>query len=269
MLGMKKMTKGFTLVEMAIVLLVVTLLLGGLLVPLTTQIEQRKISETQKFLADAKEALIGFAIANGRLPCPASSASNGLESYCTDGNPLNACAPTPVPQNHGRCSNFFDGFLPAVTLGLSNVDSSGYAVDGWGLVQNRIRYAVTTSSGNAFTSSASKFGNQSILDLAKTLATSPFLGLHVCSTAATLVTIPPSNMCAATLTDNAIAVVFSLGKNAPTGGTSPDEKQNLDNDLFFVSHVPSSVTGSEFDDIVDWLSPNILFNRAVAAGTLP
>lgn len=245
------MTKGFTLVEMAIVLLVVTLLLGGLLVPLTTQIEQRKISETQKALADAKEALIGFAIANGRLPCPAAPNSTGTED----------------PPGGGACNHAYDGFLPAVTLGLSNVDSSGYAVDGWGLVQNRIRYAVTTSSVNAFTTGP-KFGDQSITNLTTALGT-PFPGVHVCSTAATLTTIPPSNKCAATLTDNAIAVVFSLGKNAPTGGTSPDEKQNLDNDLFFVSHVPSSVTGSEFDDIVDWLSPNILFNRAVAAGILP
>jgi hypothetical protein len=28
-------------------------------------------------------------------------------------------------------------------------------------------------------------------------------------------------------------------------------------------------TGGEFDDIVVWLSPNILFNRMVAAGQLP
>lgn len=253
MLGMEKMTKGFTLVEMAIVLLVVTLLLGGLLVPLTTQIEQRKISETQKALADAKEALIGFAIANGRLPCPAAPNSTGTED----------------PQGGGDCKHAYDGFLPAVTLGLSNVDSSGYAMDGWGLVQNRIRYAVTKSSLNAFTTGP-KFGNQSITNLATALG-SPFPGLHVCSSATGITISPPSNNCAAgkTLTDNAIAVVFSLGKNAPTGGTSPDEKQNLDNDLFFVSHVPSSVAGSEFDDIVDWLSPNILFNRAVAAGILP
>lgn len=254
MLGIVKMTKGFTLIEMAIVLLVVTLLLGGLLVPLTTQIEQRKISETQKFLADAKEALIGFAIANGRLPCPAAPNSTGTED----------------PLGGGACNHPYDGFLPAVTLGLSNVDSSGYAVDGWGLAQNRIHYAVTTSSGNAFTT-APKFNNQSIASLMTVLTSSPFPGLHVCSTATGITTSPPSNTCAAnaTLTNNAVAVVFSLGRNAPAGGTSVDEARNLNNDIFFVSHEPSSVAGSEFDDIVDWLSANILFNRMVAAGILP
>jgi prepilin-type N-terminal cleavage/methylation domain-containing protein len=39
---------GFTLVEMAIVLVIVGLLLGGLLMPLSAQIEQRRIGETQK-----------------------------------------------------------------------------------------------------------------------------------------------------------------------------------------------------------------------------
>ena len=47
------------------------------------------------------------------------------------------------------------GFLPAVTLGFSPVDSNGYAVDSWGSTQNRIRYAVSNANingANAFTS---------------------------------------------------------------------------------------------------------------------
>ncbi len=66
--------KGFSLIELAIVLVVVALLLGGLLVPLTMQIEQQKIRETQKSMEEIKDALVGFALANGRFPCPASPA---------------------------------------------------------------------------------------------------------------------------------------------------------------------------------------------------
>ena len=62
---------GFTLIEMAIVLMIVGLLLGGLLVPLSAQMDQRNISDTQKAMSEIKEALIGYAMANGRLPCPA------------------------------------------------------------------------------------------------------------------------------------------------------------------------------------------------------
>ena len=124
--------KGFSLIELAIVIFVITLLLGGLLVPLSSQVEQRQISDTRKYLEEIKEALIGFAVTNGRLPCPASSASAGVES----------------PSGGGACTNSYDGFVPAVTLGLAVVDNQGFAVDPWG---NRVHYAVTTANSNAFT----------------------------------------------------------------------------------------------------------------------
>lgn len=62
-----KTDSGFTLIELAVALVVVTLILGGLLVPLNTQLEQRKSSDTQKSLDEIKEALIGFAVANGSV----------------------------------------------------------------------------------------------------------------------------------------------------------------------------------------------------------
>lgn len=265
---------GFTLIEMAVVLLIVTLLLGGLLVPLSTQIEQRKISETQKLLEDAKEALIGFALANGRLPCPASANSNGQESFAAGGSAIN-----------GKCSNFFDGLLPAATLGFSPVDSNGYAIDGWGLPQNRIRYAVanttvtTTTTTPPITTITFTFPFTQIdgMKSATMSAISNANLLYVCASAPGG-SAPYANCGAAsTLTDKAIFVVYSVGKNAATGGTGSDEavnpnpnSPNANNaDRVFVSHTQSAAAGNEFDDIVDWLSPNILFNRMVAAGRLP
>ena len=114
-------SKGFSLIELAIAIFVITLLLGGLLVPLSSQVEQRQISDTRKYLEEIKEALIGFAVTNGRLPCPASSASAGVEN----------------PSGGGACTNSYDGFVPAVTLGLAVVDNQGFAVDPWG---NRVHY---------------------------------------------------------------------------------------------------------------------------------
>ncbi|HAN55905.1 MAG TPA: hypothetical protein DCQ77_06830, partial [Betaproteobacteria bacterium] len=127
--------RGFSLIEIAIVLFIVSLLLGGMLLPLAAQQDMRNQGDTQKQLTEAREALLGFAIANGRLPCPASAGSNGVESPATA-----ATATTGVP-----CTNPYDGFLPAVTLGLAPIDAQGFAVDGWGgNTINRIRYAVTT-----------------------------------------------------------------------------------------------------------------------------
>ena len=39
----RRMGRGFTLIEVAIAVFVITLLLGGILVPLATQVELRKI----------------------------------------------------------------------------------------------------------------------------------------------------------------------------------------------------------------------------------
>lgn len=249
--------KGFTLIEMAVVLLVVTLLLGGLLVPLTTQIEQQKISETQKLLEEAKEALIGFALANGRLPCPASANSNGQESFAAGGSAVD-----------GNCSNFFDGFLPAATLGFNPVDSNGYAIDGWGLPQNRIHYAVAKTTVNDIPFPFTQTDGMKSATMSKI---SDADLLYVCASAPTVAT---SCGAATTLTDKAIFVVYSVGKNAATGGTGSDEAANPNpnspnNDRVFVSHTQSAAAGNEFDDIVTWLSPHILFNRMITAGRLP
>ena len=130
---------GFTLVELAIVLIIVSLLVGGMLMTLDAQIDQQKAKDTQKILSDASDALIGYSAINGRLPCPASSTSNGVESFCTNTGAtcgaiiLPSISPLVTPPAHGHCSNPYDGFLPGVTLGLPGVDTNGYVTDGWGI----------------------------------------------------------------------------------------------------------------------------------------
>ena len=237
---------GFTLIEVAISVFVITLLLGGILVPLSTQVEQRKTSETQKYLEEIKEALIGFAASNNRLACPASAASAGVES----------------PSGGGACTNNYNGFVPAVTLGLAVVDSQGFAIDSWG---NRIRYAVTNANTNAFTTTNG---------MSTTGLTTLAPNLLICSTATGI----SGSSCAggAALANGVPAVIYATGKNGGYGGTGLDEAANpnansANNDSVFVSHVPapSSAANGEFDDIVTWLSPNVLYNRMVAAGRLP
>jgi prepilin-type N-terminal cleavage/methylation domain-containing protein len=245
-------THGFTLIEMAVVVAVIGLLLGSLLVPLATQVEERRISDVRRTLDDAKEALIGYVIANGRLPCPATQTSNGIES----------------PAGGGACVNsdgIYRGYLPAVTLGITPTDAQGYAIDPW---NNRIRYAVTTANGNAFTT-ANGINTQVVTG-------APTPDLQVCSTAVGVSGSPPSCAAAAVLTASAPAVIYSTGPNGASGGASLDESENpnatgTNSDRLFVSRPPGTVgaSGGEFDDIVTWLSPNLLYARMVAAGKLP
>lgn len=230
---------GFSLVELAIVLLIVALLIGGMLVPLSAQRDIQNINDTQRQLASINEALLGFAADQRRLPCPAAPNTTGIEN----------------PVGGGACTNNHDGFLPAITLGLSPTDAQGYAIDAWG---NRIRYSVTNVNTNAFTTSGG-------MQTAWSVGLTP--DLRVCNTAANIVAAdcPAADR----MTNTAVAVVFSTGKN---GGVTPDVSNineianwTTSNDRVFVSATP----GAAFDDIVVWLSPNILYNRMISAGRLP
>jgi prepilin-type N-terminal cleavage/methylation domain-containing protein len=227
----------FTLVEMSIVLVIVGLLLGGMLAPLSTQLEQRRAADTIKALEEARDALAGFAARNGYLPCPAISASNGLEDRAGT-----------------RCSNERRlGFLPWATLGLPKLDA-------W---QHLYLYSVTP----AFSDSGAPFRLNTPRDITITAR----------DASGTLVPASAQN--------DIPAVVLSQGRNgfgafsdvgvqaADMGQGNVDEKANLQADgrLFIARDRAdnSGAAGGAYDDIVAWLSPNILFNRMLAAQRLP
>ena len=222
-----KRASGFSLIEMAVVLFIVVLLLGGLLVPFATQVEQRRIAETQKTLEEIKGALIGFAIVNGRLPCPDTTGDGQAD----------ACAGILNTSSTG-------GNLPWVTLGVASADP-------WG---RPFQYRVNDAYANAAT---------------------PFT-LNTSGSGAGILRVCTDSTCGAREAENVPAVIYSTGKN---GGVQPPAGANeLENttvptnvkfDRNFVNHVYVGSGAGEFDDLVTWLSPNILFNRMVAAQRLP
>ncbi|MBF0582691.1 MAG: hypothetical protein HQL80_00505 [Magnetococcales bacterium] len=61
---------GFTLLEIALVLLIVSLLLVSGIASLSSQRENSQREKVQLYLEGMREALIGYAVRNGRLPCP-------------------------------------------------------------------------------------------------------------------------------------------------------------------------------------------------------
>lgn len=269
--------KGFTLVELAIVLMIVGLLLGGLIVPITAQMDMQAFRKTNASLEEIKDSLIGYSIINGRLPCPATVASNGLESFCPSATGTCAGTETTVVQTHGNCSSqvnsVISGFLPAATLGISPQDTQGFAVDGWGgNTINRIRYAVSpktagtqtfpfTASNGMKNAGVSNLASQTLLYVCgtKTAGTAP---LATCTTAG-----------AVQLANNAVFVIYSVGKNAATGGTGTDEAvnpnpnspNNNNDDVVFISQDQTST----FDDVLLWVSSPMLISRMVSAGALP
>ncbi len=245
---------GFTLIELAVSLFIISLILGAILVPLATQIEQRQISETQKTLDDIKEALTGFALANNYLPCP-DTTGDGVADPATPPVVAAACPSA-------------EGFLPWVTL---NVGQS----DAWG---NRFRYRVAPDFTNTVLSPCT-LGD---------------FRLGLCKTGNITIQTRDATKTAVPLASNVVAVVISHGKNGygattasgivkPTApGINVDETLNAaPPGTTFLSRTLTGVSGTcsdgppmgqphcEFDDMVMWLSSYTLFSRMVAAGKLP
>ena len=244
---------GFTLVEIAIVMLIVTLLLTGLVPTISSQIEQRQRNETLKQLDEIKQALIGYAVVNGRLPCPADGTTPSGQANAAlvqaGSEYKNPVAGTPFV-----CFNP-SGVLPWATLGVSETDA-------WG---RRFSYRVTP----AFSRSTGGAG----------CATNPQSGAFELCDPGTL-TVLTAAVGGTTVSSALPAVIISHGVDGvgayTTGGqiipgAVGDQYENANNanlalnDDNFVTH---DVTPT-FDDLVVWISPNILFNRMVVAGKLP
>lgn len=253
-------SRGFTLTDCSAAIFVSALLFGAIVTPLQTQVEARRIEQTEQLLERAHLALLGYAAAHGYFPCPANDASAGKEAAGTD-------------HTTGTCPSYH-GFLPAATLGFQAPEAQGFATDAWRRTENRLRYAVTNqtvgpvTNTNAFTRTNGMrvAGISSLSDTALSL-------FHVCEKNAG---VRPGVNCgmALTLVSTTPVVVWSVGSNAVTGGTSADEAQNPNPnggsaDRIFVNRTRTNVAGNEFDDIVTWLPMPIVISRMVAAGRLP
>jgi prepilin-type N-terminal cleavage/methylation domain-containing protein len=283
--------RGFSLVELAVVLAIVAFTIGGMLMPLGAQRDIRARQDTEKQLADAKELLIAFAITNQRLPCPASPTSNGVESFCDSATANYPCA-VAVPlqvRSHGHCSHPYNGFLPAATLGFTPIMTTGYANDGWsGEAVNQLRYAITDVSyspttsvcgatGTAVFPFTCEMGMKGTYMTLTTPDTTP--DLQVCNSGGATVQNAGTTTAACSagnyLTNSAVAVIYSVGKTAGTAGRSTDEIHNANPmttdadtstlDRVFVNAPPSA----NFDDQMMWISRYALSGRMISAGRLP
>lgn len=256
---------GFTLVELAVVMLIVALLIGGMLLPISAQHDVTARLTTEKSLTDIREALIGYAIVNGRLPCPADraiatgAATAGIEVTTGTGAALTcACAtgPTLVATTGAiACGNAgpVTGVVPWATLGLSETDY-------WG---ERFTYSVTARFARAATGQTD-FGTC-------TPTTNPTsAAFALCSPGD--ITINTAAAGGTSLASTLPAVIVSHGKNIIgawlTGGSKStltaagDELENSNDDAIFVSN-------TTIDDQLIWIPTSTLMARMLAAGKLP
>jgi prepilin-type N-terminal cleavage/methylation domain-containing protein len=249
---------GFTMIELAMAIFLMALLFGSIAIPLRAQIEMRKVELTKHILDSARTALLGYAIANGRLPCPADEGSVGQEA-------------TGANHETGHCPTYF-GFLPAAALGMDAPEARGYVVDAWGSPAHRIRYAVSPHGVGAVANAFTRVNGMRSAGIAR--LSDPALSLfHICDSGSGN-TAGASCGKALTLVSTTPAVIWSSGANAATGGASVHEAQNPNVnggsvDRVFVSAVRSNAASAEFDDQVAWIPMAVLLHRLLAAGQVP
>lgn len=126
---------GFTLIEMAIVLVII-----GIVVKMSFDFTQdfmrnRKFQQTEVKLATIQEALVTYASQFRRLPCPANGTAGTGQEDRTMGGASNAFV---ASCGTGSNANQARGVVPWAALGLSR----DTAIDGWG---NYISYRVEAS----------------------------------------------------------------------------------------------------------------------------
>ena len=66
------MKKGFTIIEMSVVLLIIALILGASVVTLNSTVKKTQYDTTIDKMAIIEKSLLDFSLSNRRLPCPAS-----------------------------------------------------------------------------------------------------------------------------------------------------------------------------------------------------
>lgn len=247
---------GFTLLELAMVLFIITLILGAVLTPLSTRMEAEERKKTTEQLKEIRDSLTGYALVNGHLPCPdcpsaGASAGCGVinaadSSYINDGREdglYNSANNATVDRSVNEFENcaILEGNLPWATLGVDQFDA-------WG---NRFIYRVTET-----------FADDQDGTGCGTASTN--VSFEMCSTG----NININDDTGGSVASNVPVAVISYGKNEAQRGNSETENQN--NDMTFIQKDYTTGGGADdYDDLLMWIPSSTLIYRMVQAERLP
>ena len=240
-----KSEQGFTLIDLAVIMMVLGLLLTPAIQAYRLWHSQQKRVITQERLNDIEEAVRNFYFENNRYPCPANpdlspdDATFGEEALGGSGD----C--TGLPVNSGTVQ----GAVPFQALRLP-VNKS---LDGWA---NKMVYVVTQDLANPLTAFNPGAGAITVNEYA--IVSDPVTGEDICPNTAAA----PNN----SSTDvhytlfstgetgvGAVNIGGELVETCPTGAGAGREVENCDGDTVFTSNIclASNAVGENFyDDIM-------------------
>lgn len=227
----------------ALLLLVVVMGVGAAALLISalshSSLEARRDQRTLLALAQARDALVGYAIMYGRLPLPARSATDGRERE-------QPCA------SEANCS----GFLPWATLGVSGTDAWGKLLR-YSVTPEFSRQPLTLATAVATKTVQSRDGQGRLFYVAGF----PRCTLRERCSPAVVYSHGKNNF---GTTELGLAQANAARDNL-------DEQQNDATAVNFISRAasddPASV-GGVYDDLVSAISLPLLYNRMNFAGQL-
>ncbi|MFK8076215.1 MAG: type II secretion system protein [Granulosicoccus sp.] len=235
----RRFDRGFTLVELAIVLLIVGLLSKSILKPVALAQERQRYHKNKITLQLVKESLLAHVVAKGTLPCPIPAS----HSYSVDSDVV---------------CNIGQGGIPAAMLGIEGaVDEYGALLDEW---NRTFLYAVSLKShakeGDEFLPDWTSVGEASAVGIPNLRGS-----LALC-TQAVSGSCPMSQIRA-----NELAfVVVSFGEKMISSGL---ESENSDGDNIFIAAEYSIEKTTAFDDQIVWSSAQEVMYWMLRAAWLP
>ncbi len=255
--------QGFSLIEIALVLLILGLILKSTVMPLAALREHALQSKAEEQVQLIRDTLFAFVVAYGALPCPllaggtltrvplASNALNALESSTT---------PCGVPS----------GFVPAQTLGLTGaLSDTGALLDPW---NREYRYAVSVGdSAGVSTEANTRVGSNELNDMTgfwTVPGRAASVGVGELSAELVLCHATTQTNCSglSVRSDQIAFVVLSTGRDGSSTGV---QHENLDGDNYYTVAEESVVDGAEYDDIVSWGSAADVMYWMLRMGWLP
>ncbi len=223
-------------------MLIITIVFGSTMTGIKSFIETTRVSNTKKDLQIIRESIIGFAIENGRMPCPASKICGSDSRYHSDGR-------EDWSPEASICDEVW-GLVPSVTLGVN-------AKDPW---DNLYMYRIGDGA-NGYNkpihigTKGNIYINNDVGPESTTIAT---------NIAAVIYSIGANQ---------------GRGWNSESNGPSAVEAENYsidcnntvlaeDNTLVYKDFVPPDSNMDEYDDVMLWMSGFYIKARLSQAGVL-
>lgn len=231
---------GFTLIEMAVVMVVIGLVLSGGLLAVSPILQSSKLSETNGRMDRIEQALILYTMRNGCLPCPAIANINSAAG-ATPGQAFGGAAYSTGCSAAACSTDGSQGIVPWVNLELAEAD----ILDGFGY---RIDYAITSAA-------ASPGNLQASTGMQRTLPTTyPVGNLVVNNAGAAAVTTQAAYVLISHGPDHSFGYAAGTGTRAADPNGSANQTANSDGTPFVQDNEISVSGGTHFDDIVRWRS---------------